>query len=106
MTMTTLPPAGQATTVLYDAAGQPVQVVAGQPQAHGAACPRCGEVGTLRPHERKMTRKRRAKFGLFWLAFTVLTGGFGFLLYLVWPRHEETIGVDRYMKCHACKSRI
>lgn len=65
-------------------------------------CITCGAQGTLQPRQRPLTLKRRPKFGFLWIVATVLTCGFALLLWLVWPRHRETVGVDRYAVCSAC----
>jgi cell division septal protein FtsQ len=72
----------------------------------GGTCPVCGRQGTLRSQEKAITTKKRPKFGVFWVLFTIFTAGIGFLLWLIWPRHEEVVSVDRYLQCSACKSRI
>lgn len=51
---------------------------------------------------REITRKRRSKFGVMWLLATVVTGGFALILYIIWPRHNEVIGVDRWNECTVC----
>lgn len=70
-------------------------------------CVRCGASGpyVLQPVENPITRKRRHKFGLLWVLFTLLTCGFGFLLWLVWPRYNEKVGVDRFVVCSQCHAR-
>jgi hypothetical protein len=46
------------------------------------------------------------KFGVTWVILTVLTGGIAFLLWLVWPRRNEPVSVDRYLQCSSCHARI
>jgi hypothetical protein len=70
----------------------------------GAACRVCG-AHTLASREHKLTTKRRSKFGFLWLLATILTGGIGLLIYLVWPRHNEVTGVDRWLECTSCGAR-
>lgn len=75
------------------------------PQVDGARpCAVCGQTA-LQSMAFPIHRKRRVKFGVFWLLFTVFTGGLALLLYLVWPRTTEVIGWDRYLQCAACNSR-
>ena len=69
-----------------------------------AACVICG-AHTLTPKTEQLTRRRRSKFGVMWLLATILTGGIALLAYLVWPRHDEIIGVDRYLECTTCGGR-
>lgn len=63
-------------------------------------CARCG--GTLRTVSKNLTTKRREKFGAIHLLLTFFTCGLWLLVYLAWPRHKETIGVDRYTECDGC----
>ena len=77
-----------------------------QPQTtQGMACMICGHQGTLRPGHTDITRKRRVKFGFFWLVFSVITCGIGFLLWLVWPRGTEVISTDRFVVCTNCGAK-
>lgn len=69
------------------------------------ACPMCGQRGTLRAVAAPITVKRRVKFGVFWVLATVLTGGLAFFVWLMMPRYNQQIAVDRYMVCSACGSR-
>lgn len=66
----------------------------------------CGKTGTLAAMTTNITRKRRAKFGVFWILLTLFTAGLGLLLYLIWPRHDEVVSVDRYLQCSACGARV
>lgn len=54
---------------------------------------------------RELTVKRRPKFGVFFILMS-LVFGLGLLMWLVWPRHKEVIGVDRWHECRACKARL
>jgi DNA-directed RNA polymerase subunit RPC12/RpoP len=67
-------------------------------------CLYCG-AQTLAPKEQGLTRKRRSKFGVGWLLLTILTGGLGLILYLIWPRHNELVSVDRWIECTSCGGR-
>lgn len=49
--------------------------------------------------------KRRSKFGFLWLLATLFTGGLALILWLVMPRHNVTIGIDRYWICANCQAR-
>lgn len=73
-----------------------------RPAPSGAACKICGVPGMLITKNVPLTQKRRVKFGVFWIVFTILTGGVGFLVWLVWPRKQETIGMDRSVMCRSC----
>lgn len=33
------------------------------------------------------------------------TAGLGFFLWLVWPRHKVTTGVDRWVQCQGCGTK-
>jgi hypothetical protein len=79
-------------------------IVPGPPVPSAGACKVCGVVGRLRAENKTITSKKRAKFGVFWLLFSILTGGVGILIWLILPRKHETIGVDRSIKCLACGS--
>jgi hypothetical protein len=68
------------------------------------ACVSCGST-SLQPHEQKLTQKRRPKFGVIWILATILTGGLALILWLVWPRHKVTVGVDRWLTCTNCGAR-
>ena len=74
------------------------------PAPPGRGCAFCGG-HTLIPREQPITRKRRAKFGAGWLVLTILTGGLALLLYLIWPRHNEVVSVDRWIECRSCGGR-
>lgn len=69
-------------------------------------CAFCGAEGTLVARSRDLTVKKRAKFGVIWVLISLFSLGIGFVLWLIWPRHDEVIGVDRYTECTACGSRI
>jgi DNA-directed RNA polymerase subunit RPC12/RpoP len=69
-----------------------------------AACAQCG-AHTLVPHEEEITEKKRVKFGVFWVIVTILTAGVGFLVWLVWPRKNVVVGIDRYLECETCGAR-
>jgi hypothetical protein len=43
---------------------------------------------------------------VFWILVTIVTGGLGLILWLIWPRHKEVIGVDRYLQCTSCNARV
>ena len=45
-------------------------------------------------------------FGIFWILVTIFTGGLGIVLWLIWPRHNELVSVDRYLECSACNARV
>lgn len=74
------------------------------PPPQGRTCVQCGQP-SLVPRQDNVTRKRRSKFGVGWLIFTVLTGGLALILYLIWPRHSEVVAVDRYLQCTSCGAR-
>ena len=74
------------------------------PTAAPRACAQCGSA-TLVAAEDPLTTKKRPKFGFLWVIMTLLTGGLALILYLIWPRHKEKIGVDRYLKCNTCGAR-
>ena len=56
--------------------------------------------------QNEITTKKRPKFGVFWILVTIVTGGLGLILWLIWPRHKEVIGVDRYLQCTSCNARV
>jgi hypothetical protein len=60
----------------------------------------------MRSIQNEITTKKRPKFGIFWILVTIFTGGIGFLVWLIWPRHKEVVGVDRYLECSSCKARV
>ena len=60
----------------------------------------------MRSVQNDITTKKRPKFGVFWVLFADSTGGLGIILWLIWPRHNEVIGVDRYLHCTACNARV
>jgi len=64
----------------------------------------CGRHGTLWSRQNELTTKKRPKFGIIWIVVTIVTGGLGLILRLIWPRHKEVISVDRYLECSACSS--
>lgn len=68
-------------------------------------CPNCGAIGAMVSKTKKITRKRRVKFGLLWLLLCIITVGVGLIVYLVWPRRNETIGTDRWVECGNCGLR-
>ena len=70
----------------------------------GAPCAVCGAY-TLVPRSRSITTKRRVKFGFTWLLLTLFTGGLAFLAWLVWPRRDQLVAVDRYLQCTTCGAR-
>ena len=74
------------------------------PTPSAQPCAVCGAYN-LRAIEKPITRKRRSKFGLLWLVATFLTLGIALVAYLVWPRHNEVVGVDRYLECSSCGAR-
>ena len=67
-------------------------------------CVRCGSTNLVAKAE-PITVKRRSKFGVIWILLTIFTGGLAFILWLIWPRHHETVGVDRYVLCMQCGMR-
>lgn len=71
-----------------------------------AACPICGGAGTLRAKSVELTEKRRVKFGIFWVLITLVSFGLGLVLYLIMPRKSVVTGVDRFMECGSCGSRV
>jgi DNA-directed RNA polymerase subunit RPC12/RpoP len=77
------------------------------PQTHQGSAQPCSICGAhaLVAKTNEITRRRRSKFGGIWLLVSILTFGLGFLLYIVWPRHNEVIGVDRYLECRHCGAR-
>lgn len=84
---------------------RPPQPVLPGPAA--AVCPYCGTRGSLRPNVQRITRKRRSKFGVIWLLVVLGTGILpGLLLYLIWPRRNELVRVDRYTVCGACQTTL
>lgn len=70
---------------------------------NGQVCFNCG--GPLDVRAVPLTVKRRSKFGCMWLIVTVLTAGLGLIAYLIWPRHNETFGHDRFYVCRQCGAR-
>ena len=84
----------------------PLLAVQAMAPARGQSCPVCGAAGSLHSRQKELTEKRRVKFGVFWVLFSLLTGGLGFLLWLVMPRSKQVISVDRYMECGACRARV
>lgn len=70
----------------------------------GQTCFNCGQP-RLEVRAVPQTIKRRSKFGFWWLLITVLTAGFGLFVYLVWPRKNVTVNVDRFYVCAACGAR-
>ncbi len=78
--------------------------VAAPPEPQGAACRICG-AHELKPKENEITEKRRVKFGIFWILISIVSLGFGVLLWLMMPRKNVVVSVDRYMQCQECKAR-
>jgi hypothetical protein len=70
----------------------------------GAACRVCG-AHDLVAREEELTEKQRVKFGIFWLFITIITAGIGFLIWLIMPRKNVVVGVDRYLECKSCGAR-
>ncbi len=70
------------------------------------ACSICGAQGTLVTKQEPITTKKRPKFGVFWILVSLISLGLGLILYLIWPRHKETIGVDRWTECRQCGARV
>lgn len=66
----------------------------------------CGTLATPVAHRHELTDKRRSKFGVLWLLFTLATGGLGFFAWLIWPRHKVVIGVENWVECPTCKRRL
>lgn len=68
--------------------------------------PVCSHTSTV-PTTKPVYRKERSKFGFLWLIFTIITCGFGLLLWLVWPRHKVLIGdtVTGYV-CTNCRIEL
>ena len=76
------------------------------PQPAGAwGCVNCGQVGTLRSHQKDLTQKKRVKFGIFWVLISLISLGIGFIVWLIMPRRNEVVGVDRYNECTNCRTR-
>lgn len=73
-------------------------------QGQGRECAQCGE-RTLVAGEAKLTEKKRVKFGLFWVLVTICTGGIALLVWLVMPRRNVVVGVDRFLQCSTCGAR-
>ncbi len=116
--MTTTPPAGwyddPATPGLeryFDGANwtdrtQPTASAPAQPAVQlGGGYVNCGMHGTLQSKQSELTTKKRSKFGLIWILVCVFSVGLGLIAYLLWPRHKEVIGVDRYNQCSNCGTR-
>lgn len=76
------------------------------PSPTPASCPICGGVGTLRAKSVELTEKKRVKFGIFWVLITLVSFGLGLVLYLIMPRKTVVTGVDRFMECASCQSRV
>ena len=70
----------------------------------GAGCVRCGS-SALAPKQHANTMKQRPKFGAMWILITICTCGLGFLAWLVMPRHNVTMSVDRWVECTQCGMR-
>lgn len=79
--------------------------ITSQGSAVGVGCQNCGAHGSRKTVSNNITTKKRVKFGVFWVLFTILTGGIGLLIWLVWPRSSEVVGVDRYNECSSCGVR-
>ena len=60
----------------------------------------------MRSVQHNLTTKKRPKFGIFWVLVTIFTAGLGIILWLIWLRHNEVVGVDRYLECTSCKARV
>jgi hypothetical protein len=65
------------------------------------ACPSCGMRGTLVPQSREIKQKQRVKFGVFYVLLTFVFG-LGLILWLVTPRRNRVVSVDRYNRCSNC----
>ena len=76
--------------------------ISNDPFAGLQRCVVCGKT-TLALQE--ITPRRRPKFGCLWWVLTVLTAGIALIVWLVWPRHEEDISVDRFVQCTSCGAR-
>lgn len=57
---------------------------------------------TLEAKSREITEKRRVKFGVFWVLTSLVSLGLAVLVWLVLPRKNVVVSVDRYMHCKAC----
>jgi hypothetical protein len=82
----------------------PVGTVPQQPMP--GSCPVCGAVGTLQSRQQELTVKQRPKFGVFWVLLTICTCSLAFFAWLVMPRKNVVVNVDRYLQCNACKARV
>jgi hypothetical protein len=60
----------------------------------------------MRSAQNQITTKKRPKFGIFWILVTIFTGGLGIILWLIWPRRDEVVSVDRYLQCTSCNARV
>ncbi|MCP4085113.1 MAG: hypothetical protein GY745_08705 [Actinomycetia bacterium] len=79
-----------------------------QTAAAAGSCPVCNSVGSLATRQKELTTKRRPKFGVFYVLLSLTLIGFpiAIILWLIMPRKTEVVGVDRWMECSSCKSRI
>jgi hypothetical protein len=78
---------------------------AGKPgAASAAACKFCG-ANTLRPKSKEITQKKRVKFGIFWILVSCISLGFGLILWLILPRKNVVVSVDRWVECSNCGAR-
>ena len=79
------------------------------PPTQGAStmqgCPMCGQF-TMRARSDNITVKKRVKFGVMFVLLSVVTLGGGIILWLILPRKNVTVGVDRYMECGSCMARV
>ena len=61
--------------------------------------------GTLTSKTNEIRSKTRVKFGVFWVVLTFLTCGLTFFVWLMMPRENRLLSVDRYNECSNCKVR-
>ena len=58
----------------------------------------------LKSVENEIKEKRRPKFGIFFVLLS-LAFGLGLILWLIAPRKNVVVSVDRYVECKKCKVR-
>jgi hypothetical protein len=70
----------------------------------GRVCLNCGSP-QLKAREHNLTEKKRVKFGLLWVLVSLLSLGLAVLVWLVLPRRNVVVSVDRYVQCERCGTR-
>lgn len=67
-----------------------------------AHCGHCGMPAGVKTITRDITQKQRVKFGVFWVLASFFTLGGALALWLIMPRKNVVISVDRQHVCAAC----